>query len=460
MLINSNIGLVPGLILFVFLAVFGSLILSVTWTHRSDLRSQMRLFIAAFIVRFLFSIAIYQFGLISILKDEDSSGWILGIPLLERWRGIDFTQLPVVLLGAYQGHHQGYRYLMGALFFITNEPHRMTAAVLNCFFGALTVVFTYRLARTLASSWVATRVGWWCCFAPSLIVWSAQTVKEPIVILLEAIGLYACVQLKSRGASVRHVVMCALAILLVVPFRFYAAWVIGAAILLSLLLPHLALKRMNVGSAILVALMVIPLLLWSGILVSHEATFNSFDAKAFDSYRRGLAGGQGSGYEMHYDIQTPSGFGMTALIGGAHLLMAPFPWELLGGSTRKILVAPELVVWWWVFIVGVVPGAWFCCRHRFSDTLPLFFFCFMLGLLYSVTFGNVGLIFRQRAQLLPWLLVFALIGLEQRALRKQARRAWMLARRSQAVRARNNALSPVLNGAPSQPLSAAPVRPR
>src|SRR5271169_895079 len=185
MLINSNIGLVPGLVLFVFLAVFGSLILSVTWTHRSDLRSQMRIFIAAFIVRFLFSIAIYQFGLISILKDEDSSGWVLGIPLLERWRGIDFTQLPVVLLGAYQGQHQGYRYLMGALFFITDEPHRMTAAVLNCFFAALTVVFTYRLARTLSSSWVVTRVGWWCCFAPSIIVRSAQTVKEPIVIRLK-----------------------------------------------------------------------------------------------------------------------------------------------------------------------------------------------------------------------------------------------------------------------------------
>jgi hypothetical protein len=47
------------------------------------------------------------------------------------------------------------------------------------------------------------------------------------------------------------------------------------------------------------------------------------------------------------------------------------------------------------------------------------------GFLYSVMFGNVGLAFRQRAQLLPWLLVFAAVGLEQRALR----------RRTQAIRA-------------------------
>jgi len=459
MLINSDIGLVPGAVLFVILAVFGCVMVSITWTHRADVRNQMRLFLACFLVRFLFSIAIYEFGLVNILKDEDSSGWVMGLSLLEQWRGISLLDLPVRLLGAYHGEHQGYRYLMGAIFFLTNEPHRMTAAVLNCFFGALTVIFTYRLTRTLFSGWVAHRVGWWSCFAPSLIVWSAQTVKEPVVILLEAIGLYGCVQLNSRGASGRHLVLCALATLLVFPFRFYAAWVIGAAILLSLWLPHLAMRRGNLGAAILLTLLVLPLVFSSGILVRHEAKLNRYDAKKVEAYRRGLAEGQGSGYEMNYDLQTTSGFTMSVLVGGAHLLMAPFPWQLLGGSARKVLTAPELIVWWWVFVVGVVPGAWFCVRRRFSDTRPLFFFCFMLGLMYAVTFGNVGLVFRQRAQLLPWLLVFALVGLEQRALRKQARRAWMLVRRSQVVRARDNALSPVLNGAPSQPLAAAPVRP-
>ena len=71
----------------------------------------------------------------------------------------------------------------------------MVAAVLNCFFGALTVVFAYRIARTLFSEWVAIRVGWWTCLLPSLIVWSGQTVKEPAVIFLETLALYGCVNL-------------------------------------------------------------------------------------------------------------------------------------------------------------------------------------------------------------------------------------------------------------------------
>ena len=37
-------------------------------------------------------------------------------------------------------------------------------------------------------------------------------------------------------------------------------------------------------------------------------------------------------------------------------------------------------------------------------------------------FANVGLIVRQRAQLLPWLLIFAMVGLEQRSQRRQLKR--------------------------------------
>jgi len=73
-------------------------------------------------------------------------------------------------------------------------------------------------------------------------------------------------------------------------------------------------------------------------------------------------------------------------------------------------------------VVALIPGLWYTVRKRFSDVQPLLFFVVGLGLLYSVTFGNVGLAYRQRAQLLPWLVIIAMVGLEQRELRKSARR--------------------------------------
>jgi hypothetical protein len=94
-----------------------------------------------------------------------------------------------------------------------------------------------------------------------------------------------------------------------------------------------------------------------------------------------------------------------------------------------LLVAPEMVYWWWLVLAGVLPGLRFSLRHRLNDVLPLLAMLIGFGLLYSVTFSNVGLIYRQRAQLLPWLLTFAAVGIEQRRQRRLARLA---ARRPQS----------------------------
>ena len=416
----TDIGMVPGTLLFIVLAIFGSMSLFFTWNHRDTVRSQIALFLVAFGTRFAFSIWVYQFGLVKILHDEDSSGWAMGLPLQRLWsqQRLSPLDLPYTLLGAFQGQHYGYRYMLGALFYIVNSPTRMVAAVLNCFFGALTVVFAYRIARTLFSEWVATRVGWWTCLLPSLIVWSAQTVKEPVVIFLETLALYGCVNLKRSGFSVRHVALCAATTILVIPFRFYVAYIAVGTIIFSLLLPHLTRRKTSIGSALVVVLIFIPLLLLSGVMIRHESQFDRFDAKFINTYRHGLAVGAGSGVETNYDLRTNQGLAMATLTGGAYLLLAPFPWEL-GGSLRKMLTTPELFVWWWLVVVALIPGLWYTTRKRFSDVQPLLFFVVGLGLLYSVTFGNVGLAYRQRAQLLPWLIIIAMVGLERRVLRRR-----------------------------------------
>ena len=100
-------------------------------------------------------------------------------------------------------------------------------------------------------------------------------------------------------------------------------------------------------------------------------------------------------------------------------MLAPFPWQLGGASLRMLLTLPEMLVWWWLFFWGIVPGFWLAVRRRFGEIQPLLIFIFGLGLLYSLLFGNVGLIVRQRGQLLPWLLIFAMVGLEQAMLRRR-----------------------------------------
>jgi hypothetical protein len=412
-----------GLVLFVMLGVLGTGALYVTKQHRATLKLQLELFWAAFAIRFLASILIYEFGLVSVLGDEDSSGWVIGSNLHSLWvrQGVSLIDLPAVLAAAFGGHHRGYYYMLGGLFFVTDSPARLPAAALNCFFGALTVVFAYRIAQSLFSEWVAVRVGWAACIFPSLIVWSAQTVKEPVVILLETIALYGCIKLKLSGFSLKYILLCAAAILLMIPFRFYAAYIAGAAVLFSLLLPRIGKGKVTLASAAAVLALLIPTLAMSGILVQQEAELEKFNLQRIEGFKQAVSM-EGSGVEVNYDLETPAGFSAALAIGAAHLLLAPFPWQM-SGSTRLLLVGPEVVVWWWLVLVGLFPGLWYAFKTKFNEIQPLLIFLLGLGLLYSLMFGNVGLIYRQRAQLLPWLLIFAVVGLERRMIKRAARRA-------------------------------------
>src|SRR4051812_2805261 len=214
----------------------GGLSLFATARNRARIEFQLKVYAVGVFFRFLLSVIIYRFGLVQVLGDEDSSGWWGGVLLQDRWNvaHTSIFELPMEMLHSFNGHHLGYQYMVGVLLYFTSTPDRLVVASLNCAVGAITAVLAYRIANQLYSPWVATRVAWLACLAPSLLVWSAQTVKEPVVILLESVVLYGCVVLKIDGYSTRHILMCLGATVLLIPFRFYAAYISLLAVVLTL----------------------------------------------------------------------------------------------------------------------------------------------------------------------------------------------------------------------------------
>jgi hypothetical protein len=425
---QSNNDLLSGMVFLLIFAGLGSFLLTLTRKHHQTRNEQIIIFLCALGVRFAASVFVYELGLSKVLGDEDASGWSGGVALSNGWekQQLGLLSLPEIWAEAYGPNHQGFQYMSGVFFFITGASARMPLAAMNCLFGALTVILVYRTSISLFSRWTAVRAGWVACFFPSLIIWSAQTLKEPVVIFLEALALYACVNLKLSGFSVKYVLLCAGAIVLLPPFRFYAAYLAGAIAVMALMIPQIGARIGKGGSpfktalaALAIAALVAPLAVSSGYLARNEAAFETYaQITEIATFRRNVATGYGSGVESEYDLNSPTGLAMAIGVGWAHLLLAPFPWQLGVGSLRMLLTTPELAVWWWLVFAGLIPGLWHICKTRLADAQPMLFFILGLGLLYSMMFGNVGLIFRQRAQLLPWLLIIAVVGLERRALRK------------------------------------------
>jgi len=423
---KPDVGLAAGILTFLFLLPLGLAVISLGERQRGMVALYRQVFFVAMVLRFAASLAIYAFGFVDVLGDEDASAWQGAAAIHANWvqHELALTDLPGVWVTALRHPMSiiGYQYMIATLFFVTGTVSRLMAAVVNNFFGAMTVVLAARVGASLFSPWAGARVGWCACLMPSLIVWSAQTVKEPVVIFLEATALYACTRLRGSGAGLRHVLACGAAIVLLVGFRFYAAYVTGAAIFLTLALPHVRSGRTRLGSALAVSALVIPALILTGALAAHEATLQVYDLSRLQDARDWTARHTGSGVPLAYDLGTPSGMALSIAVGSAHLFLAPFPWELGRLGLRTLLTLPELVVWWWLAFFAVLPGLRIALRARFAEVQPLLYFILGMGIVYGLTFSNVGLVFRQRAQLLPWLLVFAAVGLEQRAVSSLARR--------------------------------------
>jgi hypothetical protein len=406
----EDIALASGLLVFGLLLSVGLVALSAsTGDHQSKV-FQTRLFLIAFGVRFMASLVIYQFGLINTLKDEDGSGWVVGLVMKQAWErdGRTIADLPTLVPEAFEGRNRGYYHLLGWFFLATNLEGRLPAAALNCFFGAMTVILAYRTTRLLLPQRAAAWAGWCSCLFPSLILWSAQTVKEPVVILLESVALYASLRLRTSLANPKYIILCLFAVVSLMPFRFYAAYVSVVAIVIGLIVSGGRSGRARgIVAGGLLAAVVVALF---GDFLQQEKSANYVDLKYVDQYRRNAAIGEGSGSAAYLeaDLGTSAGFGLAMAFGGAHLLFAPFPWQWT--SLRAMMVAPETVFWWWLCWRYVGPGAWHAVRKRLPEFAPLLLFVVLMAILYSVMFSNVGLAYRQRAQLLPWLFVLGAVG--------------------------------------------------
>ena len=79
----------------------------------------------------------------------------------------------------------------------------------------------------------------------------------------------------------------------------------------------------------------------------------------------------------------------------------------------------DVALWWWM-IPKVVAGFREAWRRQRESVGLLILFIGPLTVFYTLTFGNAGLAFRERAQVLVLLLVFAGLGLTLKKSRETA----------------------------------------
>lgn len=417
----ADLNTTSGLIVAFFLFALGLIFVRMSH-HQDTLPEQTRLFVLGYLARMTMIVVIYNFGLISVLGDDDSMGWRLSLGIYDRWleAGHNALSLPQAFIGelAYQQEIQSAHFLnkvmYAALFLVSGLPGRITAASLNALAGALVPVLAFRMSMQIYGDFRAARyLGWTLALMPSLLVFSGLTAKEPLVVFFEMVALYCCVQIAQRRFRLRYFVALYFSTVAMLYLRFYIYYVILGLIVAAIFVPPFI--RGSYRKALFtMAILVSPLVMYVGyrsamaeIDESSSGIVNSSVGEV-STYGRRMGGA--SYVHNPFDITQPAQFVPGLLFGLVHLLYAPFPWNLARGSRLMLLTTPEVLWWYWAGTVRLVRGLRYGLRANLTDTLIPILFCLPLLYYYSLIFANIGLAYRYRAQIYPELILFAGLG--------------------------------------------------
>ncbi len=367
----------------------------------------LRLFVSALLVRVAVGALINIAGAQDFFGGDAITYDNLGFGLLQYWRGDTLYGAEIdEWLRTGTGTGTGMIYLVATIYAVLGR-NMLAVQLFNAVAGAATVPMVYHCARHIYGNLrVARGAALAVAFYPSLVLWSAQGLKDGPIVFLLAATMLATLRLGERF-SLKAATVLLVALLSLLNLRFYVFYMVAAAIAGSFLVGMRQVTSQSLFRQVLIVVALGLALTYFGVLRRANIQFGDYaNLEAVQRSRADLATSQ-SGFGRDADVSTTSGALSALPLGITYLLFAPFPWQL--ANLRQSLTLPEMVVWWCSFPLLVL-GAWFTLKHRLRRALPILLFTTMLTLAYSIFQGNVGTAYRQRSQILVFYFIFVAVG--------------------------------------------------
>lgn len=370
-----------------------------------------RLVLYGFLLRVALAIVLEWTGWSTRFAPDEETYSSTGLQMALYWKGD-------VLLKPWRfstNQPLGYFYVNAVLFYLFGNTE-IPIKILNAFMGAFSARYIFLIARDLFGRAVARRSALLCEFFPSVVLWSVLNIRDVWVVFLILFISWKSFEVV-RGYSPGALVSVVLAALVLTWFRDYLFYVVAIPPVVAFLIG----RRSHLGRNFVLAFAAgLGLLLLVQHAKAGATAVDRMSLEALSRVRQDLATG-GSTLGENVDISTPGRALAYLPTGLAYFLFSPFPWQIT--STLKLFALPEMLL-----IYGLTPamirGIRYTIRTRFREALQILLVTSLLTVSYALGEGNVGTLYRHRAQAISMYLMFAAAGIELRKTRDlQADRA-------------------------------------
>jgi hypothetical protein len=378
------------------------------YKRENDGQFLLRLFVAGLIARIVVGLAIFTFRAQDFFGGDALTYDGFGYAQLLGWGGDKYSQIIAnQFVRSGEGSGWGMVYLVAAIYGLIGR-NMLAIQLMNSVFGAATAVVIYLCAQQVfQNSRVARIAGIAVAFYPSLVLWSAQGLKDGPIVFCLALAILATLKLGEK-LTAKYIVVLLGALICLIALRFYVFYMIASAIAGAFIIGMQQVSATSFVRQFSAVILLGLALTYVGVTRSASVQFERYgNLEVLQRSRKDLARSAESGFGRDVDVSTTSGALTTIPMGVLYLLFAPFPWQIT--SLRQSITLPEMVIWWASFPLLVL-GFWFAIKYRLRMISPILIFTVMLTLAYSVFQGNVGTAYRQRAQLLVFYFIFVAVG--------------------------------------------------
>ena len=357
----------------------------------------------AFAVRACAAIAIHFFVPAGLFAPDELTYHGFGRAFAAYWSG-ESTFEPDL-----RGNSAGYPYLVGLLYVPAGEMP-IFAKLLNAWIGSRAVLELFRLTRLIGGNEVAAlRAARFMAYFPSMILWSSLLIRDVWVQWLLLRLAREMAELKGRLIPSR-LVSISLLIAVLAQFRSYLLYAAIGPFVLSMIIGR---SKDLIRNAVLASLLALGLTYVGSQSEGAAAKVQSFDLVELQrlrswSSREDVAE---SGFANDIDVSTVGGALEMLPIGLAYFFLAPFPWQI--GSIRQSLAIPE-TLYFYTLIPSIAAGILLLIRRRLADSMGVLLVTMTVTFGYAIGQGNVGTLYRHKAQVMGFYYAFAAVGMEAR----------------------------------------------
>jgi hypothetical protein len=414
--IGVSLFLFPyGFLAALFCAVCSLITFAILRRSKEENQFLLQIFLAGLVLRVLAGTIIHVFDLYPFFGGDsltyDARGWLL----TEIW----FGQAP--RLDAYgefvvstNNVGWGMHYMVACIYTIIGR-NMLAVQYFSCVVGAATAPAIYICAHKIFNNIRVARIsGLIVALCPSLIIWSSQVMKDGFIIFLLVIVMISLLNLLEKLDYVSLIILI-LSLFCIISLRFYIFYMVAVAVVGSFAVGTDSLSGRSILRRLAALVLIGVGATQMGII--NRATKeidNLTDLEQIQNSRKALATAQsdiykdkGSGYGEDLDVSTAEGAISAIPLGFSYLMLAPFPWQIR--NFRQAITLPEMMLWW-ASLPLLVMGLWYTVRKRFRGSIGILFFTFMLTIAYSIFQSNVGMAYRQRAQIQVFLFIFIAVG--------------------------------------------------